>query len=117
MRTIINLGSFIVGEVPSPLEYHYLDSVGVPLNLTGYTITRFQWGAWVGGTPFTNAVTRTASLTDPLDGEVTYAWQGDEFATTGRFAGMFFVNNSVNQFASVLLEWNVCAAAGVPPVV
>lgn len=117
VRQIISLGSFITGEVPAPLEYQFFDSSGVPLNLTGFTIARFQWGSWIGGTPFQNTVVRNALITDPVNGLVTYAWLGDEFSTTGHYAGVIFVNNGTNQFASFLIEWQVCASPDVPPSV
>lgn len=117
MRPIINLGSFSVGEVPAPLEYQYLNATGVPIDLTGYSVVRFQWGYWMGGTPFTSVVVHNATVSDALAGKVTYVWQGDEFALPGRHAGQFFVNNSVNQFASLLLEWDVCSVPGAPPIV
>lgn len=110
MRLIVNVGDFVTGEVPAPLEYQYLDAAGVPLNLTGYGTVTFQWSLWLAGMPFLNPVSRVASVSDALNGVVTYVWQGDEFASTGRHAGMFFAGNGTNRYASLLLEWQVCAS-------
>lgn len=117
MRQLTFVGSFTVGEVPVPIAYQFMDALGTPINLSTYTVATFQWGYWIGGTPFTSPVTRNATITNALNGEVTYVWQGDEFATTGRHAGMFFVNNGTNQLGSLTLEWQVCSSAATPPVV
>lgn len=114
VRTVA-LGSFTVGEVPPTLEYQFLDSAGVPVSLVGFTTARFNWGRWVGGTPSLGAVTDTATVSDALNGRVTHTWDGDEFALPGRYAGQFFVNDGTTQLASLVIEWQVCAAVGVPP--
>lgn len=112
---VVDVGSFVVGEVPAPLEYQFLDVDAAPLNLTGYTVARFNWSPNTVGTPFSAPITETATVTDAVNGKVTYVWDGDEFATTGPYAGRFFVNNGTNQYASLLLTWHVCAAVGTPP--
>lgn len=116
VQTVV-LGTYTVGEVPPTLEYQFLDSSGTAISLVGFTVARFNWGLWVGGTPITDAITDEATISDALNGRVTYAWTGAEFATTGRHAGQFFVNDGTTQFASLVIEWQVCAAIGTPPVV
>jgi len=111
------LGSFVVGEVPSALEYQFLDSDGVPISLIGFTVARFQWGAYVGGSLASGPFIETATITDALNGRVTFVWDGDEFSVTGLHRGQFFVNDGTNQFASIFIEWNVCASIGAPPSV
>lgn len=116
VQTVI-LGSFTVGEVPPTLEYQFLDALGAPLSLIGYTTARFNWGLWIGGTPSTGSVTDSATVSDALNGRVTHTWDGDEFAVPGRHVGQFFVNNGTNQLASLVVEWQVCAGIGVAPTV
>lgn len=111
------LGSFTVGEVPPTLEYQYLDSDGVAISLAGYGVAQFHWASYAGGSPVVGPFNETASISDALNGRVTYSWDGDEFATPGRYLGQFFVNNGTNQLASILIEWHVCAAVGTPPSV
>lgn len=111
-RLTSDIGAFVLGEVPVPLEYTYLDDTNVVLNLTGFTNAVFQWGTWYGDQP---AQTGPATVTDPPNGEVTYTWTGAEFTTTGRYVGMFFVNDGSNQFASVMITWNVCTSLTTPP--
>lgn len=115
-RPSVELGSYVVGEVPPPLEYQFLDADGVPINLTGFATARFHWGDYVQG-QFVNPVVETALITDAVAGKVTYAWDGDEFDGPGEHAGMFFVNDGTTQYASILITWQVCLAVGVPPVV
>lgn len=112
------IGPFTVGEKPVPLEYRYLDEDGDPIDLTdpGYQ-ARFQWGTSNFGTSYANAVTAPAVITNPADGRVTYFWDGSEFLAPGRYAGMFFVGNGVNRFASVLIVWTTCLSVDVPPTI
>lgn len=108
----IEIGPYVVGEIPVPLEYTFVDSDGIPLNLTGYTV-RFQRGEIDGG--FVNAVTVNATLTNGPAGQVTYTWVAADFPHPGRFGGMFFVGNGVNRYASWLITWTTCASVDTPP--
>lgn len=115
-RPSVTLGSFVVGEVPAPLEYQFLDADGVAINLTGFTVVTFQWGERVRG-QFVNPVVETGTVSDAAQGKVTYVWDGDEFAAPGEHAGIFYVNNGTVQYASILILWQVCLPIGTPPVV
>lgn len=108
----VEIGPYVTGEIPTPLEYQFLDSAGNPINLTGYTV-RFQRGE-IDGT-FTNAVTVNAALTDAVNGKVTYTWVAADFPYPGRFGGMFFVGNGANRYASWLITWTTCASVDTPP--
>jgi hypothetical protein len=114
-RPSVDLGSFVVGEVPPPLEYQFLDADGAAIDLTGFTVVTFQWASLVQG-QFVDPVVETGTVTDAVNGEVTYVWDGDEFAAPGEHAGMFFVNDGTTQYASVLITWQVCLAVGTAPV-
>lgn len=115
-RPSVDLGSFVVGEVPAQLEYQFLDADGAAIDLTGFTVARFHWGDYVQG-QFVDPVVEIALVSDAVAGKVTYAWDGDEFDGPGEHAGMFFVNDGVTQYASVLITWQVCLAVGVPPAI
>lgn len=115
-RPSVDLGSFVVGEVPPPLEYQFLDADGVVINLTGFTTVTFQWAHYVQG-QFVDPVTETGTVSDAAQGKVTYVWDGDEFAEPGEHVGIFYVNNGTVQYASILITWHVCLTIGTPPVV
>lgn len=115
-RESVELGSYVVGEVPLPLEYQFLDSDGVAIDLTGFGTATFQWADYVQG-QFVNPVVETATVSDAPNGKVTYAWDGDEFDSPGEHAAMFFVNDGTTQYASLLITWHVCLAVGTPPAV
>lgn len=108
----IEIGPYVVGEIPIPLQYTFLDSNGVPINLTGFTV-KFQRGE-VDGT-FSNPVTVNAQLTDAVNGVVTYPWTAADFPHPGRYGGMFFVGNGTNRYASWLITWTTCASVDTPP--
>lgn len=106
----------MVGEVPPPLEYQFLDADGNPIDLTGFLVATFQWSPYVQG-QFVDPHVDGASVTTPLDGRVTYVWDGQEFSSPGSYAAMFFVNDGTTQYASILIYWHVCLAVGTPPAV
>jgi hypothetical protein len=115
-RTTIQLGSFVVGEVPPPLVFQFVDANDDPIDLTGFTTATFQWSEVIRG-QFVSPVIETAIVTIPATGVVTYTWDGDEFDVTGSYAGIFFVNDGTTQYASSTIEWHVCQSIGTPPIV
>lgn len=115
-RPNVDLGSFVIGEVPPPLEYQFLDADGVVIDLTGFTNATFQWGDYIHG-QFIDPVIDSASVTDAVTGTVTHIWDGDEFDSPGEHVAMFFVNDGSTQYASILITWQVCLSVGPPPTV
>lgn len=91
---MIELGSFVVGEVPPPIEYSYLDAAGDPINLTGYTAT-FSIVKGDG-----TDLSRTADLSDGPNGEVTYIWVAADMDTAGVLRCEFKATNGTNTFYS-----------------
>jgi hypothetical protein len=108
----ITIGPYVVGEKPAPLEYTFLDSDGVPIDLSGYT-AKFI----VRPVDSDISVTYNATVTTPAAGEVTYTWDGTEFAEQGPHWSEFWVGNSTNRFASLRLEYSVRASVGPVPAV
>ena len=108
----VEIGPYVVGEIPPPLEYTFLDATGAAINITGYA-ARFQQAEIDGG--FTNATTSNAVVTDGANGKVTFTWTAANFAHPGRFGGMFFVGNGTNRYASWLITWTTCASVDTPP--
>lgn len=108
----VEIGPYVVGEIPPPLEYTFLDSAGVAINLTGFT-AKFQRAEIVG--TFVNPVTLNATVTDAVNGKVTYTWTAADFPSPGHYGGMFFVGNGVNRYASWLITWTTCASVDTPP--
>lgn len=108
----VEIGPYVVGEIPPPLEYTFLDSAGVAINLTGFAV-RFQRALVDGG--FVDPVTMNGALTDAVNGKVTYTWTAADFPSPGRYGGMFFVGNGVNRYASWLITWTTCASVDTPP--
>lgn len=109
----VEIGPYVTGEIPPPLEYTFLDANGVAINLTGFAV-RFQRAEVAGGI-FVNPVTVNGVLTDAVNGKVTYTWVAADFATPGQYAGMFFVGNGTNRYASWLITWTTCRSVDVPP--
>ena len=115
-RPSVELGSYVVGEVPPPLEYQFLDADGAAIDLTGFGTATFQWSPYVQG-QFIDPHVATATVSTPLEGRVTHAWDGTEFTAPGEYAALFFVNDGTVQYASILIFWHVCLAVGTAPSV
>jgi hypothetical protein len=111
---VITIGPFTVGEIPAQLQYQFQDADGNPIDLTGYTAV-FQWGARDNTTMFSDAQSVAANIVDESNGRVRHVWSGDELSTPGRYAGMFWVGNGVNRFASILILWTTCLSVDNPP--
>lgn len=104
-----DLGEFVVGEVPAPLQYEFLDSDGVPINLTGYTVQyliREQHAAK------STTVVRTGALITPLTGIVGYTWTALDFLDPGSYISEFKVTNTVQTWVSILITFAVRQAVG-----
>jgi baseplate upper protein BppU len=108
------IGPFVSGEIPPPLEYQFLDSGGVGLDLTGYA-AKFSC-VELGGATVTVDVA-DATVTDPATGKVTYTWTGVEFPTAGRYQAELWVGDGTLRFASVLIAFTARrAVASVPSI-
>lgn len=107
-----SIGPYVVGEIPSPLEYTFLEADGSPMDLTGYTAKYV-----VRPVDSDISVSYTASVTNPANGEVTYTWDGTELSEPGLHWSEFWVGNSVNRYASLRLEYSVRASVGAVPLI
>lgn len=115
-RPVVDLGSFVVGEVPPPLEYQFLDADGLPIDLTGFSTVTFQWSEVIQG-QFVLPVIGDGIVSDAATGRVTHDWTGAELDSAGEYAALFFVNDGTNQYASITITWHVCLSIGTPPAV
>lgn len=106
----VSIGPFVVGEKPIPLEYQFLNSNNLPLVITGYT-AKFIVREKLSAAP----VQFNAIVSDGPNGKVQYTWLGTEFPTAGHWLGEFWVGNSVQRFASVLITWDARLALGTVP--
>lgn len=106
------LGTYMLGEVPPPLVYTFLDSGGAAVDLSdGYT-ARFNYGEHDGA-----ASSAAAAVTDGAAGQVTYTWTGAEFTTAGQYTAEFWVGNGTTRLASVPITWNVQVPTGPVPAI
>lgn len=97
----VDVGSYVVGEKPAPIEYQFQTAQGAVIDLQGYT-AKFSWGPEQG-----SGTTGDATITDATEGKVTYAWTGAEFLTSGAYQAEFWVGNTVTRFASERLVYKV----------
>lgn len=107
--TKIDLGPYVVGEKPPPLEYTFQNSAGAAINLTGYT-AKFKYQRTDD-----SATEANATVSDAVAGKVTYTWTGPEFATPGDYWAEVWVGNGTNRYASLRLEYTVRAGVGSTP--
>lgn len=108
-RTKATIGPYVMGEKPAPLVYQFLDSAGVPINITGWT-AKFSYQEHDGA-----AVVANASVTDGVNGKVTYTFTGAEFYSAGRYRAMIWTGNTANRFASVDIDFEVSVSVGAAP--
>lgn len=109
-ETPVCIGSFVTGEKPNTLSYQFLNADGTVIDLTGFT------GVYVFREKRGASIERVATITTPTNGTVTYAWQGDEFATPGHYTSEFWVGNAGTlKYASVLIFFDVRAPIGAVP--
>jgi BppU N-terminal domain len=107
----VQAGPYVVGEKPPPLQYTFLDSNGVPIDLSGYT------AKFVVHEQFGPATTFNASVTDPSNGVVQYTWTAAEFPTSGSYFSEFWTGNGSVRYASILIKFDVRTAVGPVPSV
>jgi BppU N-terminal domain len=108
-----DLGEFTQGEIPfANLLHTFQDAAGQPIFLGGAQARfcyREQWG-----TP----TTKTATVSNPTAGQVSYTWDGSEFLTPGHYQAELWTGEGVHRVASTLFRWTVRAAVcqPVPPI-
>jgi lysophospholipase L1-like esterase len=102
MTAPVTLGTYALGDVPPPLVYSFLDSTGVPIDLSGGYSAAFTCQEH-DGPPFSG----TAEVTSGPAGQVTYTWAGGEFPTQGRYTAYFWADNGTNRITSVPINFLV----------
>lgn len=105
------IGPYTVGEKPAPLVYQFLDSAGVPIDLTGFA-TEFHFQR-----ADSTAATGAATVSDPAQGKVTHLWLGSELSSPGIWWCEFWAGNGTQRYASKRLEATVRAAVGTAPAI
>lgn len=105
------IGPFVVGEKPAPLQYQYQDGDGVPINIVGYTV-KFVIKERDG----LAAQTFNGTLVDGPNGIAGYTWTSAEFPAPGHYVAELWIGNGGPQrFASILLTLTVRASIGLVP--
>lgn len=112
MTDCLTIGPYVTGEKPAPLTYAFLDSDGVPIDLTTYTSAEFHYQRSDG--PPTVA---SASVSDAVNGRVTHTWTGSEFSTAGTWWCEFWVGNGSRRYCSRRLEAVVRVPVGAVPAI
>jgi hypothetical protein len=107
----LTIGPYVTGEKPAPLQYQFLDSSGVPMDLTGYTAKLSVQERFGSPTEYSAVMAVAAS------GVVSYAWTGTEWPTPGRYAIQFWVGNGTNRYASVRMVFAVASSVGPVPII
>lgn len=107
MKKFIEIGPWIVGETPEPLNYTFLNANNELIPLTGYTGV-FQFRTSAGVTE------RAATL---IGSTATFTWTGTDLATPGVHEGVFWVGNGTHRFASIPFIYRVNPGPGTAPTI
>lgn len=107
--TSVSTGPYVQGEKPPPLVYQFLDSAGAPIDITGYA-AGFTIQEADG-----LAASYSASVTDPVNGKITYTWTGTEWPTSGHYRATVWCGNGTNRLASIMIKFDVRAPVGTVP--
>jgi hypothetical protein len=97
----IDLGEFVVGERPDPLEHTFKNYAGGAINLTGYS-AKWQYAEQHG-----SGVEAAASVSDGPGGKATYTWTAAEFGQPGHYTGFMWAGNGTQRYASPPITWTV----------
>lgn len=103
-----DIGAFTVGEKPEPLFYEFQDDTGAKIDVSGFNADftfREQFG---------QPIVKAASI---VNGSAYYQWDGTELTAPGHYVGQFWVGNTVQRFASILLLFTVAQSVGPVPVI
>lgn len=107
----VTAGPYVQGEKTVDLVYQYLDENGAAIDLSGYNAATFQFQEHDAAA----ATVLTATISDPVNGKVSYTWTGTEFATPGRYRAQFWVGNGVHRITSVDIYFSVATPVGSVP--
>ncbi len=107
----IFIGVFAAGEIPFPFAHTFNDFQGNPIDLTGFTPTVEAEGPDENGTYGAGSV----SVTDAVNGVVTYTWVAGDFVDVGRYELLIWVDDGTNRLASDLVKWEVYDGPGATP--
>ena len=105
----VQVGPYVVGEKPIPLQYTFLDNSGAAIDISGYT-AKFVLHEQLGVVQTFNATIPT-----PTGGVAQYTWVGTEFPTPGHYRARFWVGNNAQRLASVLITFDVADSEGPVP--
>ena len=112
----INLGVYAAGEIPAPLIHVYKDNQKVVIPITGWTLKGFRITGPDGAATLGEG---SYTITDGVNGEVTYVWISDDMQTIGAYSGVMWVQNAPTsptiRLASDLFVWEVYDAPGATP--
>lgn len=106
----ISLKVFAAGEVPYAIRHQFLDELGVPIDLDG-------WTCWVEleGPEGPTLGTGDVAIIDASNGVVRYIWAEADMVAPGKYQLLLWVTDTVNRFASDLITYEVYDGPGPTP--
>lgn len=109
----VTVGPYVVGEKPQPLVYTYVSTdTGLPIDISAWT-AKYSYREEDSAT----STLANATVVNGPGGQVSYTWTGAEFPTSGHYLTEFWVGNSTNRFASILIEFDVRQPVGAVPAI
>lgn len=98
-----HLGSFAIGEQPDPLHNQFKDFDGVPVPLTGFTLT-----VEIQARPAAlDIATGILTITSEAEGRVQYAWDDVDMAAVGFYRLQMKAVNGARKYVSDIFSYQV----------
>jgi hypothetical protein len=110
---ILDLGTYTEGSIPPPLVVTFDDENGNPLDLSAFTVGKFEVRRY-GQAAVEKAASVSSATSGPTVGQVTYTWVSGDMAAGTWTGEMWAVNGTTNRYVSRKLRWFVQPAVLVP---
>lgn len=107
------IGPYTQGEIPGSIEVTFLDYVGEPIPITGYTV---EWRYRKAEAALATTSVRTGSVVDGPNGIADYTWVDADLDDPGYYYGQMWVYSGTTvRYASEVFAFHIKEAVVTTP--